>query len=58
MRSIKFFTKTLNKSFLDEKSFEYQLWNNFFHLAVAFLTQESLQMETFSHNKRHSIIKK
>uniref|UniRef100_H2Y983 Dedicator of cytokinesis protein 1 n=1 Tax=Ciona savignyi TaxID=51511 RepID=H2Y983_CIOSA len=58
MRAIKFFTKTLNKCFLDAESFQFQLWNNFFHLAVAFLTQESLQMENFSHNKRQSLIKK
>ncbi|XP_078484653.1 dedicator of cytokinesis protein 1 isoform X1 [Ciona intestinalis] len=58
MRAIKFFTKTLNKCFLDAESFQFQLWNNFFHLAVAFLTQESLQMENFTHNKRQSLKKK
>ncbi|CAK8675724.1 unnamed protein product [Clavelina lepadiformis] len=58
MRSIKFFTKTLNKNFLDEASFQDQVWSNFFYLGVAFLTQESLQMEHFSHNKRQSMIKK
>lgn len=35
-----------------------QLWNNYFHLAVAFLTQESLQLENFSPAKRHSILAK
>ncbi|NXQ26470.1 DOCK5 protein, partial [Alaudala cheleensis] len=35
-----------------------QLWNNYFHLAVAFLTHESLQLETFSQAKRTKIIKK
>lgn len=35
-----------------------QLWNNYFHLAVAFLTHESLQLETFSQAKRNKIIKK
>ncbi|KAI8499441.1 Dedicator of cytokinesis protein 2 [Branchiostoma belcheri] len=34
------------------------LWNNFFHLAVSFLTQESLQLENFSHAKRMKIINK
>nr|CAB3239393.1 dedicator of cytokinesis protein 1 [Phallusia mammillata] len=58
MRAIKFFTKTLNKSFLDENSFESQLWNNFFHLGVTFLAQDALQMERFSHNKRLSMVKK
>lgn len=35
-----------------------QLWNNYFHLAVAFLTQESLQLENFSPAKRNSILAK
>lgn len=35
-----------------------QLWNNYFHLAVAFLTQESLQLENFSQAKRTSILAK
>ncbi|XP_013912345.1 PREDICTED: dedicator of cytokinesis protein 5-like [Thamnophis sirtalis] len=34
------------------------LWNNYFHLAVAFLTHESLQLETFSQAKRSKIMKK
>ncbi|XP_037669111.1 dedicator of cytokinesis protein 5 isoform X4 [Choloepus didactylus] len=34
------------------------LWNNYFHLAVAFLTHESLQLETFSQAKRNKIVKK
>lgn len=35
-----------------------QLWNNYFHLAVAFLTQDSLQLENFSPAKRNSILAK
>ncbi|OXB74830.1 UNVERIFIED_CONTAM: hypothetical protein H355_000090 [Colinus virginianus] len=35
-----------------------RLWNSYFHLAVAFLTHESLQLETFSQAKRSKIIKK
>lgn len=35
-----------------------QLWNNYFHLAVAFLTQESLQLENFSSDKRAKIFHK
>ncbi|XP_035674913.1 dedicator of cytokinesis protein 1-like isoform X4 [Branchiostoma floridae] len=58
LTAIKYFTQTLHKSFLDENNFEYQLWNNFFHLAVSFLTQESLQLENFSHAKRMKIINK
>ena len=36
--------------------FEYQLWNNFFHCAISFLTQPSLQLETFTDNKRNRIL--
>lgn len=39
-------------------SFGFQLWNNYFHLAVAFLTQESLQLENFSSAKRAKILNK
>ncbi len=35
-----------------------QLWNNYFHLAVAYLTQESLQLENFSSDKRAKIFQK
>uniref|UniRef100_A0A8C4M8Q9 Dedicator of cytokinesis 5 n=1 Tax=Equus asinus asinus TaxID=83772 RepID=A0A8C4M8Q9_EQUAS len=37
---------------------DWMLWNNYFHLAVAFLTHESLQLETFSQAKRSKIVKK
>ncbi|WAR21521.1 DOCK2-like protein [Mya arenaria] len=33
-----------------------QLWNNFFHCAIAFLTQPHLQLENFSSTKRNKII--
>ena len=36
--------------------FEVQLWNNFFHCSISFLTQDSLQLENFSQNKRNKII--
>ena len=39
-------------------AFGFQLWNNYFHLAVAFLTQESLQLENFSSAKRAKILNK
>ena len=38
--------------------FSPQLWNNYFHLAVAFLTQDSLQLENFSQAKRTAILAK
>ncbi|NXX16033.1 DOCK2 protein, partial [Podargus strigoides] len=38
--------------------FNLQLWNNYFHLAVAFITQDSLQLENFSHAKHNKIVNK
>jgi dedicator of cytokinesis protein 1 len=32
------------------------VWSNFFHCAIAFLTQPALQLENFSANKRARII--
>ncbi|XP_067836606.1 dedicator of cytokinesis protein 2-like isoform X2 [Heptranchias perlo] len=56
LRAINQYAETLNKMFLNSLSFELQLWNNYFHLTVAFLTQESLQLENFSNAKRTAII--
>lgn len=35
-----------------------QLWNNYFHLTVAFLTHKTLQLESFSQEKRNKILNK
>ncbi|KAM8924612.1 dedicator of cytokinesis protein 1 [Pelodytes ibericus] len=58
LRAINQYAGMLNKKFLDQANFELQLWNNYFHLAVAFLTQESLQLENFSSAKRTKILNK
>uniref|UniRef100_A0A8D2LHM2 Dedicator of cytokinesis 5 n=1 Tax=Varanus komodoensis TaxID=61221 RepID=A0A8D2LHM2_VARKO len=58
LRAINQYASVLNRFFLDQASFELQLWNNYFHLAVAFLTHESLQLETFSQAKRTKMVKK
>ncbi|XP_006884978.1 PREDICTED: dedicator of cytokinesis protein 5 [Elephantulus edwardii] len=58
LRAINQFAEVLTRCFMDQASFELQLWNNYFHLAVAFLTHESLQLETFSQAKRNKIVKK
>ncbi|XP_066549905.1 dedicator of cytokinesis protein 1 isoform X2 [Amia ocellicauda] len=58
LRAINQYAAVLNKKFLDQANFELQLWNNYFHLAVAFLTQESLQLENFSSDKRTKIYHK
>ncbi|KFP93293.1 Dedicator of cytokinesis protein 2, partial [Haliaeetus albicilla] len=43
------------KTFYNFLIFNLQLWNNYFHLAVAFITQDSLQLENFSHAKYNKI---
>ncbi|XP_014385634.1 PREDICTED: dedicator of cytokinesis protein 1 [Myotis brandtii] len=58
LRAINQYADMLNKKFLDQANFELQLWNNYFHLAVAFLSQESLQLENFSSAKRVKILNK
>ncbi|XP_050420571.1 dedicator of cytokinesis protein 1 isoform X2 [Adelges cooleyi] len=54
LKSLRYFSHTIRDYFL--KDFEHQAWNNFFHCAVTFLTQPSLQLEQFSSNKRWRII--
>ncbi|XP_063232451.1 dedicator of cytokinesis protein 1 isoform X3 [Bacillus rossius redtenbacheri] len=54
LKSLRFFSHTIRDYFF--KPFEIQAWNNFFHCAIAFLTQPALQLETFSQNKRSHII--
>ncbi|KAM7162587.1 dedicator of cytokinesis protein 2 isoform 2-T2 [Macrochelys suwanniensis] len=58
LRAIKKFAETMNQKFLENMDFEVQLWNNYFHLAVAFITQDSLQLEHFSHAKYNKILNK
>ncbi|XP_059148668.1 dedicator of cytokinesis protein 1-like isoform X3 [Physella acuta] len=54
LRALRFFAATIHEFF--SAPFEQQLWNNFFHCAIAFLTQDSLQLENFSMSKRNKII--
>ncbi|XP_039296231.1 LOW QUALITY PROTEIN: dedicator of cytokinesis protein 3 [Nilaparvata lugens] len=45
--------------FLESRcQFDHQVWSNYFTLAVAFLTQPSLQLEKFSDVKREKVIAK
>uniref|UniRef100_A0A663FCC4 Dedicator of cytokinesis 2 n=1 Tax=Aquila chrysaetos chrysaetos TaxID=223781 RepID=A0A663FCC4_AQUCH len=48
-------TPAFLKTFYNFFIFNLQLWNNYFHLAVAFITQDSLQLENFSHAKYNKI---
>uniref|UniRef100_A0A096MDE6 Dedicator of cytokinesis 5 n=1 Tax=Poecilia formosa TaxID=48698 RepID=A0A096MDE6_POEFO len=58
LRAINQYSDVLNKLFLDPVHFELQLWNNYFHLTVAFLTHKTLQLESFSQEKRTKILNK
>ncbi|XP_063345495.1 dedicator of cytokinesis protein 5 isoform X2 [Pelmatolapia mariae] len=58
LRAINQYSDVLNKFFLDQAHFELQLWNNYFHLTVAFLTHKTLQLESFSQEKRNKILNK
>ncbi|GAB1295927.1 Dedicator of cytokinesis protein 2 [Apodemus speciosus] len=58
LRAINKFAETMNQKFLEHTNFEFQLWNNYFHLAVAFITQDSLQLEQFTHAKYNKILNK
>uniref|UniRef100_A0A4W5R9M8 DOCKER domain-containing protein n=1 Tax=Hucho hucho TaxID=62062 RepID=A0A4W5R9M8_9TELE len=58
LRAINTYADTMNLKFLNNNDFEVQLWNNYFHLAVAFITQESLQLQHFSSTKRNKILTK
>ncbi|KFM70970.1 Dedicator of cytokinesis protein 1, partial [Stegodyphus mimosarum] len=54
LKALRHFSVTIRDRFTNP--FEYQVWNNFFHCAIAFLTQDALQLENFSQNKRNKII--
>ncbi|XP_037536633.1 dedicator of cytokinesis protein 5 [Nematolebias whitei] len=58
LRAIDQYSDVLNKLFLDQAHFELQLWNNYFHLTVAFLTHKILQLKSFSQEKRKKILNK
>uniref|UniRef100_A0A3Q3WAR4 Uncharacterized protein n=1 Tax=Mola mola TaxID=94237 RepID=A0A3Q3WAR4_MOLML len=58
LRAIDQYSDVLNMYFLDQAHFELQLWNNYFHLTVAFLTHPTLQLESFSQEKRNKILNK
>ncbi|XP_064466141.1 dedicator of cytokinesis protein 1-like [Ornithodoros turicata] len=54
LKALRHFSHTIRDRFTNP--FDYQVWNNFFHCAIAFLTQDALQLENFSPNKRNKII--
>lgn len=55
LRATQNFSQALIDNFSGD-NFDYQLWNNYFNLAVSFLTQSHLQLENFTEVKRNKII--
>ena len=55
LKALRFFSHTIRDCFFEK--FEYQAWSNFFHCAIAFMTQPALQLENFSFSKRMKIIR-
>lgn len=58
LNAIQYFSEAMHQHFGAGKGFAKQLWSNFFNLAVAFVTQESLQLENFSTAKQDKILDK
>lgn len=56
LKALRFFSNTIRDYFFER--FDNQAWSNFFHCAIAFMTQPSLQLENFSSNKKQRIIKR
>ena len=54
LKALRFFSTTIRDLF--NYNFEQQLWSNFFHCAIAFLTQPALQLENFSSTKRKRLL--
>ncbi|XP_030761843.1 dedicator of cytokinesis protein 1 isoform X2 [Sitophilus oryzae] len=54
LKSLRFFSHTIRDCFFSK--FEHDAWSNFFHCAIAFMTQDALQLERFSFNKRTRIV--
>ncbi|KAI1293752.1 Dedicator of cytokinesis protein 1 [Halotydeus destructor] len=56
LTALKHFSKSIREKFFDP--FAHQLWNNFIHCSIAFMTQAPLQLENFTASKRQKIISK
>lgn len=56
LKALRFFSTTIRELF--NKNFEQQAWSNFFHCAIAFLTQPALQLENFTQAKQKRILER
>eukprot|EP00118_Oscarella_pearsei_P008176 m.41339 g.41339 ORF g.41339 m.41339 type:complete len:1906 (+) comp33136_c0_seq1:84-5801(+) len=58
VHAIQAFSSALKGNFLKGPQFEISVWNSFFNLLVAFITQPCLQLETFSSANQAKILDK
>lgn len=54
LESLKHFARIIREHF--SEPFEKQVWSNFFHCSIAFLTQPALQLDNFTGNKKSMIL--
>jgi len=54
LKALQYFSKTIQKKF--STPFLFEVWRRFFYSAIAFLTQNPLQLEQFSEVKRSKIL--
>lgn len=57
LNTLRLISEKMMKIFV-RASFDKEIYNDFFHCAIAFLTQKSLQLENFTINKRNKLLSK
>ncbi|XP_028810006.1 dedicator of cytokinesis protein 4b isoform X3 [Denticeps clupeoides] len=55
--TVLYLSDALRKNYLNEK-FDYKVWDSYFYLAVIFINQPCLQLESFSSSKRKKVLEK
>ncbi|ESO90448.1 hypothetical protein LOTGIDRAFT_123182, partial [Lottia gigantea] len=55
LTAIQYLTQSLTDHFLTRESFDKSIWDNYFDLSVAFITQPSLQLHTFTEAKKNAV---
>lgn len=55
--TVLYLSDALRKNFLND-SFDYKMWDSYFYLAVIFINQSCLQLETFTPTKKKKVLEK
>lgn len=58
LNTVQFLSEAVRSAFLSGTDFHFELWDSFFQLSVAYLTQSNLQLEEFTEVKRDKILAK